>query len=92
MVSAVFMDWELTVKNAISNAKMPEYEQLKRFRERETDPRKQHKITEEDWRNRVRWDDYKHAVNDMVAHTSTNFAPWTLVAGNYKKFARAQIL
>lgn len=67
-------------------------EQLRRFKEREKDPRKQHKITEEDWRNRERWDDYKSAVNDMVAHTSTARTPWTLVSGNDKKYARIQIL
>ena len=53
---------------------------------------KRHKITPEDWRNRRKWDDYRMAVNDMVAHTSTGSAPWTLVAGEDKKFARVQIL
>ena len=67
-------------------------EQHRRFKEREKDPRKQHKITDEDWRNRERWDDYKSAINDMVAHTSTARTPWTIVAGNDKKFARIQIL
>jgi polyphosphate:AMP phosphotransferase len=67
-------------------------EQLARFKAREEIAHKQHKITEEDWRNRDRWHDYSLAVNDMVARTSTHFAPWTLVAGNDKKFARIQIL
>ncbi len=67
-------------------------EQLRRFKERQTVPFKQYKITDEDWRNRGKWDAYKAAVNDMVTHTSTTFAPWTLVAGNDKKFARVQIL
>ena len=67
-------------------------EQLARFKAREVIAHKQHKITDEDWRNRERWDDYSLAVNDMVAHTSTHFAPWTLVAGNDKKFARIQVL
>ena len=67
-------------------------EQLLRFKAREQEPRKQYKITDEDWRNREKWDAYKDAVNDMVAHTSTALAPWTLVAGNDKKFARIQIL
>ncbi len=67
-------------------------EQLRRFKEREKDVRKQHKITDEDWRNREKWDEYKVAVNDMVAHTSTARAPWTIIAGNDKKFARIQIL
>jgi len=67
-------------------------EQHRRFKEREKDPRKQHKITDEDWRNRERWDDYKSAINDIVAHTSTAHTPWTIVAGNDKKFARIQIL
>lgn len=67
-------------------------EQLARFKAREGDARKQHKITDEDWRNREKWDDYRYAVNDMVAHTSTDGAPWTIVAGNDKKFGRIQIL
>ena len=67
-------------------------EQEKRFRLREADPRKQHKITKADWRNRDRWDDYEQAVNDMVAHTSTVQAPWILVAGNDKKYARVEII
>jgi AMP-polyphosphate phosphotransferase len=67
-------------------------EQLRRFEDRQQKPHKQYKITEDDWRNRERWDDYAHAVEDMVAHTSTGFAPWTLVAGNDKRYARVQIL
>ena len=67
-------------------------EQLKRFKEREKTPWKMHKITDEDWRNRERWDDYKEAVNDMVAHTSTEFAPWSLISGNDKKVARVEII
>ena len=67
-------------------------EQLRRFKEREAVPFKRHKITPEDWRNRHKWDAHKAATNDMVAHTSTEFAPWTLVAGDDKKFARIQIL
>ncbi len=67
-------------------------EQLRRFKQRQIDPRKQHKITDEDWRNREKWDAYEDAVNDLVSHTSTSRTPWTLVAGNDKKFARVQIL
>ena len=67
-------------------------EQLRRFKERQTVAYKKYKITDEDWRNRAKWDPYKLAVEDMVAKCSTEFAPWTLVAGNDKKFARVQIL
>ncbi len=67
-------------------------EQLRRFKQREQVPYKQHKITEEDWRNRERWNDYKIAANEMVARTSTELAPWTLVAGEDKLFARIQVL
>ena len=67
-------------------------EQLRRFQEREQVVFKRHKITAEDWRNREKWDQYQAAVNDMVAHTSTELAPWTLVAGNDKRSARVQIL
>lgn len=67
-------------------------EQLARFRERENTPWKMHKITEEDWRNRDKWNDYKLAINDMVARTSTEFAPWHLVNSNDKKFGRVEVL
>ncbi|HWA24257.1 MAG TPA: polyphosphate:AMP phosphotransferase [Lacunisphaera sp.] len=67
-------------------------EQLRRFRERQRVDYKQYKITAEDWRNREKAPAYTVAVDDMVARTDTEFAPWTLVAGNDKKFARIQIL
>ena len=67
-------------------------EQLRRFKERQTIAYKQYKITEEDWRNREKWPAYQQAVDDMVRQCSTEYAPWTLVAGDDKKFARVQIL
>ncbi|MCA9651028.1 MAG: polyphosphate:AMP phosphotransferase [Myxococcales bacterium] len=67
-------------------------EQLRRFEERAADPRKQHKLTPEDWRNRDKRRAYEEAVDDMVARTSTALAPWTLVAGDDKRFARVQVL
>ncbi len=67
-------------------------EQLARFKEREKIPFKRFKITEEDWRNREKWDQYEHAVCDMVDRTSTEIAPWTLVEANDKHFARIKIL
>lgn len=66
--------------------------QLQRFREREATPFKRFKITEEDWRNREKWDDYADAVGDMVDRTSTGIAPWTLVEANDKRFARVKVL
>ncbi|MEM1114705.1 MAG: polyphosphate:AMP phosphotransferase, partial [Pseudomonadota bacterium] len=67
-------------------------EQLKRFEERKDIPRKQHKITEEDWRNREKWPAYEQAVNDMIKRTNTDYAPWHIVAGNDKRYARIDIL
>ena len=67
-------------------------EQLKRFKAREATPYKRWKITDEDWRNREKWDHYEAAVDDMVTHTSTAFAPWTLVEGNDKRFARIKVI
>ena len=67
-------------------------EQLRRFEERGRTPWKQHKITDEDWRNREKWTAYESAVNEMVAHTSTEYAPWTLIAGNDKRHARVQVV
>jgi AMP-polyphosphate phosphotransferase len=67
-------------------------EQLKRFRERETIAYKQYKITEDDYRNREKWPQYEQAVNDMVERTSTEFAPWTLIEANNKRYARIKAL
>ena len=65
---------------------------MRRFKEREQIPYKQYKITEEDYRNREKWDDYQIAVNDMVTRTSTKAAPWILVEANDKKYGRIKIL
>jgi polyphosphate:AMP phosphotransferase len=67
-------------------------EQFKRFKERETIPHKQWKLTEEDWRNREKWDAYEIAAHDLVEHTSTNAAPWILVEGNDKPYARVKVI
>ncbi|MDD0843142.1 polyphosphate:AMP phosphotransferase [Pseudomonas sp. Gutcm_11s] len=67
-------------------------EQFRRFTEREETPFKRFKITEEDWRNRDKWDVYCDAVSDMVDRTSTSIAPWTLVEANDKRFARLKVL
>ncbi len=67
-------------------------EQLRRFQEREQVEFKRFKITDEDWRNREKWDDYVAAVNDMVDHTSTSHAPWTLVEAQDKRWARVKVL
>lgn len=67
-------------------------EQLRRFKEREKVGYKRHKITDEDWRNRKKWNVYARAVHDMVDRTSTSRAPWTLVEANDKYHARVKIL
>ncbi|MEZ5988719.1 MAG: hypothetical protein R3F30_06275 [Planctomycetota bacterium] len=67
-------------------------EQLRRFEARKETPFKTFKITDEDWRNRERWDDYKRAVHDMVSFTSTPTAPWTLVSSEDKRHGRIQVL
>ncbi len=67
-------------------------EQLARFEERQRDPTKRWKITDEDWRNREKRGEYEVAVNEMVTRTSTSHAPWTIVAGEDKRFARAQVV
>ena len=67
-------------------------EQLARFKSREETPHKRWKLTEEDWRNREKWDDYEWAVNDIVEHTSTHSAPWVLVEGNDKRFSRIKVI
>jgi len=67
-------------------------EQLRRFESRQQIPHKQWKITEEDWRNREKWDEYWRAVSDMIERTSTVGAPWTIVEANDKRFARVKAL
>jgi len=67
-------------------------EQLRRFKEREKIEYKQYKITEEDWRNREKWDAYRQAVVDMLQNTSTSYAPWTIVEANDKLWARIRTL
>ncbi len=67
-------------------------EQMKRFRAREQTGYKRYKITDEDWRNRDKWDEYAQAVCDMVDNTSTRVAPWTLVEANDKYYARVKVL
>lgn len=67
-------------------------EQERRFQERQKNPEKQWKITEEDWRNREKWEQYEHAVNEMLLRTSTDYAPWIVVEGNDKYYARIKVL
>ncbi|MDY7561142.1 polyphosphate:AMP phosphotransferase [Pseudomonas sp. 10B1] len=66
--------------------------QLERFEAREKIPFKRFKITDDDWRNRKKWPEYRAAVNDMVDRTSTEIAPWTLVEANDKHWARVKVL
>ena len=67
-------------------------EQLRRFEARQETPYKAWKLTDEDWRNREKWDLYEEAINDMLLKTSTLTAPWTIVEGNCKWYARIKAL
>ena len=80
---AIVLKFWLTISKA---------EQLARFKAREKVRFKRFKITEDDWRNRKKWDAYEAAVCDMVDRTSTGHAPWHLIEANDKNFARIKIL
>lgn len=67
-------------------------EQERRFRDRMETPEKQWKITDEDWRNRAKWEEYEQAVDEMLVRTSTTYAPWTVVEANSKQYARVKVL
>jgi polyphosphate kinase 2 (PPK2 family) len=67
-------------------------EQLRRFESRSGDKLRSWKLTEEDWRNREKWDLYAQAVEDMILKTSTLSAPWTIVEGDSKDYARIKVL
>ena len=66
-------------------------EQLKRFKAREKDPLKAWKLTDEDWRNRAKRREYEAAIDEMVDRTSTEYAPWHLVEGENKRYARVKV-
>ena len=67
-------------------------EQLKRFEARESNPRKKWKLNQEDWRNREKWQPYEEAVEEMFLRTHADHAPWTIIEGNCKRFARIKAL
>ncbi|WP_029322959.1 polyphosphate:AMP phosphotransferase [Butyrivibrio sp. AE3004] len=66
--------------------------QLSRFTDRQNTPEKQWKINDEDWRNREKWDQYEVAIDEMIAKTSTTFAPWHVLESVDKKYARIKAL
>ena len=67
-------------------------EQLKRFQKREKEPLKAWKLTDEDWRNREKRDQYAEAVEDMVARTDQPHSPWHLIAADSKRYARVKVI
>ena len=67
-------------------------EQLRRFKSRERDPFRSYKLTDEDWRNRAKWDAYREAVEEMLPRTCTPYAPWTVVEADDKYYARVKVV
>lgn len=67
-------------------------EQLERFKKREADPYKHWKISDEDWRNRHKWNEHNEAAQDCFEKTSTSHAPWHVIPGNFKWYARLKVL
>jgi len=63
-------------------------EQVRRFKDRLTNPVKRWKLSYEDFRNRSRWAEYEIAIEDMMEKTSTKDAPWHLVPTNDKLYGR----
>ncbi len=66
-------------------------EQLERFRAREKDALKSWKITDDDWRNRSKWDAYEERVDRMMELTNTPYAPWTVVEAESKRYGRIKV-
>lgn len=67
-------------------------EQLARFESRRDDPLRSWKLTDEDWRNRDKIDQYDAAVEEMFKRTDHDLAPWHLVSGEQKRWARVQVI
>jgi len=66
-------------------------EQKKRFLERINTPEKNWKLSPADVKERAYWDDYDRAYEEMLAHTSTECAPWYVIPADRKWFTRAAI-
>jgi AMP-polyphosphate phosphotransferase len=67
-------------------------EQLERFEARESDPLKSWKLTDDDWRNRKRRKQYTAAIEEMLDRTDTAWAPWHVIEGDQKKWARVKVV
>ncbi len=67
-------------------------EQLERFKSRQTDPAKSWKITDEDWRNREKWNVYEEYIDAMISSTNMPEAPWIVVESEDKKYGRLKVL
>lgn len=67
-------------------------EQLKRFEDREKDPLKRWKLTDEDWRNREKRDEYEEAVEEMLDRTGSDRAPWHVISAESKRYARVEVI
>jgi polyphosphate kinase 2 (PPK2 family) len=67
-------------------------EQLRRFEDRAEDPMRRWKLNDEDWRNRAKWDQYVEAIDEMFARTDHDHAPWNLISGEQKRWARVAVL
>lgn len=67
-------------------------EQLARFEKRRDDPLKTWKLTDEDWRNRGKREAYETAIEDMLDRTDTKAAPWHVIPGDSKRFARVEVM
>ena len=67
-------------------------EQLARFESRGADPLKQWKLTDEDWRNREKNREYEKAANEMFERTDHKLAPWDLISGEQKRWARVEAI
>jgi len=87
MERALVADGTILIKLFLQVSKA---EQLRRFKERQADPYKHWKINGEDWRNRRKWNQHNAAAEAMFVKTSTKIAPWTVIAGDYKWYARIQ--
>ena len=81
---------KVTESNTVSD--FDKEEQKRRFCERMENPEKRWKITDEDLRNREKWDQYEEAVDEMLKKTSTTFAPWHILESVDKKYARIKAL
>jgi len=67
-------------------------EQARRFERRKTDPLRQWKLSEIDMQAQEKWDEFTTTKYNMIKHTHSHSAPWTVIRSGDKQKARMEAI